>query len=208
MNWFKDKEVPEYITDRVFMYYIIRNDGIFIPEYEDDGKETIFTDIDKKKVSTLGLIGRGVDFHFDTNDGIFVDQMGYKYSLYLPTNNMHIKSATRIPDLYNGEPYNDIIQYKGFISDDLSMADSNGNIQIYTNSYNIGWKRTVTDGDTTIHIKMILSIVLGEGIKITTTLSSNTLFEGSACIIRDDGLPCVSHNCNEKKSVTFDYIIS
>ena len=208
MNWFKDKKVPECVTDRVFMYYIIRSDGIFIPEYEDDGKETVFTEIDKSRVSTLGLIGRGVDFHFDTNDGVFVDQNNRKYSLYLPTNNVCLKSATKIPELYNGEPYNDIIQYKGFISDDLSMANNGGNLQIYTNSYYIGWKKTVSNGDTTIHIKMILGIVLGDGIKLTTTLSTNTSFEGSACIIRDDGLPCVSYDCNGKKSITFDYVIS
>lgn len=207
MKWFADKKVPECITDRVFMYYAIMDDGMFISEYEDDGKETIFTEIDKSKVRTLGLIGRGVEFHFDTEDGLITDHNNHKYNLYLPTNDPWLKSATKRPKFYGEERYNDIIQYKSFISDDLNSINNN-TIQIFTNGYHIGWKRTISHEDITMHIKMILSIILSDGIKISVTASSNTPFIGGAMMARDDGLPCeVYLTENNQKSFSFEYTI-
>lgn len=210
MNWFRVKKVPECIKDRAFMYYTIMNDGTFVPEYEDDGKETMFTSIDKEKVRTLGLIGREVNFTFNTEDGIITDYKGNKYAIYLPTNDLSMKTATRRVILFGDSPYTDIIQYKKFITDEITSGiDGREDLHVYTTEYSIGWKKTIRsiNSGTEIHVKTILSIVLGEGIRISCSASSNKEFEGPIIMLRTDGKAIVSKDATGLKSINFEYMI-
>jgi len=48
------------------------NDGTLLREWDDNGKETMFKDIPKKDLAKFHLVGEGIDYYFDCQNGEFV----------------------------------------------------------------------------------------------------------------------------------------
>ena len=150
-----------------FMWICKYDDGKYVEEFESDGKENSFTKIEKDKVSELHLIGNGFHSMFDVKDGCFIlnEDTKVEFAIILGENK---KLITSIPD----ELYNDIIQYKGFYTDGVSNLND-VNLVCHTCSYHIGWKKQFTiDENTSLFFKVILSVVIGKGIKFEIKLSS------------------------------------
>lgn len=176
MEYLKTLKTPEGCNP--FMWVCKYSDGTYVPEFEDKDNENSFLDIKKENVDEIHLLGNGFHSMFNTNDGKFIFNNDAKIDFTLiPENSKEIK----ITD--NDNDYHDIIQYKGFYTDGVSNLSGGANLQCHTCSYHIGWKKQFKiDENTNIFFKVILSVVLNEGIKLEIKLSSNNDFKGDFII--------------------------
>ena len=190
-SWKETNIVPEAVEDkeRVFMYVAEYENGTIIPEYEDDGKETLFTEVEKDKVKTLSIIGRGsVPCVITTDTGIFkVFDNTFEYGLLMGGERYNITSII-------GEAYKDIIQYKGFITDGLESSHTGGaTLKCHTTSFSIGWKKKIIlDEERSVFFKAIFSIVINKEIKLDVKLTPNFNLDGTLVVtVNGEDKSCV-----------------
>ena len=160
-----------------FMWICKYSDGTYVPEFEDKDNENSFLDIKKENVDEFHLIGNGFHAMFNTKDGRFIFNNNTKIDFTIIPENGKKK------DITGGSDYHDIIQYKGFFTDGVSNLENGANLQCHTCSFHIGWKKQFKiNDDTNIFFKAILSVVMGQGIKLEIKLSSNNDFKGDFII--------------------------
>lgn len=160
-----------------FMWICKYSDGTYVPEFEDKDKETSFLNIEKENVDEFHLIGNGFHAMFNTKDGKFIFNDKTKIDFTL------ITEDGKKTDITGGSDYHDIIQYKGFFTDGVSNLENGANLQCHTCSFHIGWKKQFNiNEETNIFFKVILSVVMGQGIKLEIKLSSNNDFKGDFII--------------------------
>ena len=175
--------VPECVgNDRPFMYVVENKDGSIIPEFDNDGKETSFKTINKEEAKSLYLIGRGAKFGFGTDNGIF-DILNHKFNISFNLDEHVIPVTSR-----ENETYNDIIQYKGFITDGLAPNHVGpATLQGHTSSFHVGWKKKIMiDEERYVFFKAIFSIIMGEGLKMEFKASPNFNMDGTLLIDTGD----------------------
>ena len=87
-----------------------------------------------------------------------------------------------------GESYNDIIQYKGFISEGMAAGHVGpAQLACMTTSFHIGWKKKIAlDENRHIFVKVILSIIMNKGLQIEVKVSPNFTIDNGNIII-DNG---------------------
>ena len=174
--------VPEAAPkDRPFMFVVKTANGD-IAEFDDNGNEKSFREINKDEAKGLYLIGRGVKFGFETDNGIF-DILGNLVTVHLAFDSESFQ-LTGI----KGETYNDIIQYKGFISEGMAAGHvGHAQLACMTTSFHIGWKKKIVlDEDRHIFVKVIFSILMNKGLQIEVKVSPNFNI-GNGCITVDNG---------------------
>jgi hypothetical protein len=174
--------VPEAAPkDRPFMFVVKTANGD-IAEFDEEGNEKNFREINKDEAKGLYLIGRGVKFGFDTDNGIF-DILGSLFTVRLAFDSESIQLTG-----VEGEKYNDIIQYKGFISEGMAAGHVGpAQLACMTTSFHIGWKKKIVlDENRHIFVKVIFSIIMNEGMQIEVKVSPNFNI-GNGCITVDNG---------------------
>lgn len=174
--------VPEVAPkDRPFMF-VVKTVNEDIAEFDDEGNETSFREINKEDAKGLYLIGRGVKIGFNTDNGIF-DILGSLFAVRLAFGSESVQLTG-----VEGETYNDIIQYKGFISEGMAAGHVGpAHLACMTTSFHIGWKKKIVlDENRHIFVKVIFSIVMNEGMQIEVKVSPNFNIE-NGCIIVGNG---------------------
>ena len=174
--------VPEAAPkDRPFMF-VVKTVNEDIAEFDDEGNETSFREINKEDAKGLYLIGRGVKIGFNTDNGIF-DILGSLFAVRLAFGSESVQLTG-----VEGETYNDIIQYKGFISEGMAAGHVGpAHLACMTTSFHIGWKKKIVlDENRHIFVKVIFSIVMNEGMQIEVKVSPNFNIE-NGCIIVGNG---------------------
>lgn len=174
--------VPEAAPkDRPFMF-VVKTVNEDIAEFDDEGNEKSFREINKEDAKGLYLIGRGVKIGFNTDNGIF-DILGSLFAVRLAFGSESVQLTG-----VEGETYNDIIQYKGFISEGMAAGHVGpAHLACMTTSFHIGWKKKIVlDENRHIFVKVIFSIVMNEGMQIEVKVSPNFNIE-NGCIIVGNG---------------------
>ena len=159
--------VPEAAPkDRPFMFVVKTANGD-ITEFDDKGNEKNFREINKDEAKGLYLVGRGVKIGFDTDNGIF-NILGNPFSVHLDFGSESIQLTG-----VKGESYNDIIQYKGFISEGMAAGHvGQAQLACMTTSFHIGWKKKIVlDEHQHIFVKVIFSILMNKGLQIEVKVS-------------------------------------
>ena len=167
--------------DRPFMF-VVKTVNEDIAEFDDEGNETSFREINKEDAKGLYLIGRGVKIGFNTDNGIF-DILGSLFAVRLAFGSESVQLTG-----VEGETYNDIIQYKGFISEGMAAGHVGpAHLACMTTSCHMGWKKKIVlDENRHIFVKVIFSIVMNEGMQIEVKVSPNFNIE-NGCIIVGNG---------------------
>lgn len=171
--------VPEAAPkDRPFMF-VVKTVNEDIAEFDDEGNETSFREINKEDAKGLYLIGRGVKIGFNTDNGIF-DILGSLFAVRLAFGSESVQLTG-----VKGETYNDIIQYKGFISEGMAAGHVGpAHLACMTTSFHIGWKKKIVlDENRHIFVKVIFSIVMNEGMQIEVKVSPNFNIENGSIIV-------------------------
>lgn len=171
--------VPEAAPkDRPFMF-VVKTVNEDIAEFDDEGNETSFREINKEDAKGLYLIGRGVKIGFNTDNGIF-DILGSLFAVRLAFGSESVQLTG-----VEGETYNDIIQYKGFISEGMAAGHVGpAHLACMTTSFHIGWKKKIVlDENRHIFVKVIFSIVMNEGMQIEVKVSPNFNIENGSIIV-------------------------
>ena len=171
--------VPEAAPkDRPFMFVVTTANGD-IAEFDNEGNEKNFREIKKDEAKSLCLIGRGVKIGFNTDNGVF-DILGNLFTVRLALGSEYI-SLTGI----KGESYNDIIQYKGFISEGMAAGHVGpAQLACMTTSFHIGWKKKIAlDENRHIFVKVIFSIIMNKGLQIEVKVSPNFTIDNGNIII-------------------------
>ena len=161
--------VPEAAPkDRPFMFVVKTANGN-ITEFDDEGNEKNFREINKNEAKGLYLIGRGVKCGFDSDNGIF-NILGNLFTIHLAFDSESFQ-LTGVKD----ETYNDIIQYKGFISEGMAASHvGQAQLACMTTSFHIGWKKKIVlDENRHIFVKVIFSIIMNKGLQIEVKVSPN-----------------------------------
>ena len=174
--------VPEAAPkDRPFMF-VVKTVNEDIAEFDDEGNEKSFREINKEDAKGLYLIGRGVKIGFNTDNGIF-DILGSLFAVRLAFGSESVQLTG-----VEGETYNDIIQYKGFSSEGMAAGHVGpAHLACMTTSFHIGWKKKIVlDENRHIFVKVIFSIVMNEGMQIEVKVSPNFNIE-NGCIIVGNG---------------------
>ena len=106
------------VTQRQFIWFARYNDGTFFTEFENDGKENSFYDINKENLKEFGLIGHGAKYSFTTEDGTFTvfNPDGTKYTFVFNLDD-EAQKLIRLSKNSDTSPFNDIIQLKRFYTD-------------------------------------------------------------------------------------------
>lgn len=123
-------------------------DGTGLKEFNDDGTENSFYDLDRSKLKRFGLMGGGKGYWLDCKSGVF----------YVDKKEVCVRFIDSDGNIYefmrqNGS-YNDIIQYKS-ASTSLTM---NGRVKDSIESYSIGWKAALIFEKVTFLCKFILNV--------------------------------------------------
>lgn len=171
--------VPEAAPkDRPFMF-VVKTVNEDIAEFDDEGNEKSFREINKEDAKGLYLIGRGVKIGFNTDNGIF-DILGSLFAVRLAFGSESVQLTG-----VEGETYNDIIQYKGFISEGMAAGHVGpAHLACMTTSFHIGWKKKIVlDENRHIFVKVIFSIVMNEGMQIEVKVSPNFNIENGSIIV-------------------------
>lgn len=171
--------VPEAAPkDRPFMF-VVKTVNEDIAEFDNEGNETSFREINKEDAKGLYLIGRGVKIGFNTDNGIF-DILGSLFAVRLAFGSESVQLTG-----VEGETYNDIIQYKGFISEGMAAGHVGpAHLACMTTSFHIGWKKKIVlDENRHIFVKVIFSIVMNEGMQIEVKVSPNFNIENGSIIV-------------------------
>ena len=171
--------VPEAAPkDRPFMF-VVKTVNEDIAEFDDEGNEKSFREINKEDAKGLYLIGRGVKIGFNTDNGIF-DILGSLFAVRLAFSSESVQLTG-----VEGETYNDIIQYKGFISEGMAAGHVGpAHLACMTTSFHIGWKKKIVlDKNRHIFVKVIFSIVMNEGMQIEVKVSPNFNIENGSIIV-------------------------
>ena len=171
--------VPEAAPkDRPFMF-VVKTVNEDIAEFDDEGNGTSFREINKEDAKGLYLIGRGVKIGFNTDNGIF-DILGSLFTVRLAFGSESVQLTG-----VEGETYNDIIQYKGFISEGMAAGHVGpAHLACMTTSFHIGWKKKIVlDENRHIFVKVIFSIVMNEGMQIEVKVSPNFNIENGSIIV-------------------------
>ena len=171
--------VPEAAPkDRPFMF-VVKTVNEDIAEFDDEGNEKSFREINKEDAKGLYLIGRGVKIGFNTDNGIF-DILGSLFTVRLAFGSESVQLTG-----VEGETYNDIIQYKGFISEGMAAGHVGpAHLACMTTSFHIGWKKKIVlDENRHIFVKVIFSIVMNEGMQIEVKVSPNFNIENGSIIV-------------------------
>ena len=174
-KYFVPKAAPK---DRPFMF-VVKTVNEDIAEFDDEGNETSFREINKEDAKGLYLIGRGVKIGFNTDNGIF-DILGSLFAVHLAFGSESVQLTG-----VKGETYNDIIQYKGFISEGMAAGHVGpAHLACMTTSFHIGWKKKIVlDENRHIFVKVIFSIVMNEGMQIEVKVSPNFNIENGSIIV-------------------------
>ena len=153
LNMYSKTVVPDNPSKRVFGWYakyFKGSKGTIVDEFNDDGSENDFRDIQKKDVKEFGLYGGGTNLWMETRDGVFhiTSKKGsHAIRLYLEDNNENIIKLTDRDDTY----YDDLIQYKGFYTYASAPSEENRGQQlngdVVTSKYIFGYKNTFTVKD-------------------------------------------------------------
>ena len=171
--------VPEAAPkDRPFMF-VVKTVNEDIAEFDDEGNEKSFREINKEDAKGLYLIGRGVKIGFNTDNGIF-DILGSLFAVRLAFGSESVQLTG-----VEGETYNDIIQYKGFISEGMAAGHVGpAHLACMTTSFHIGWKKKIVlDENRHIFVKVIFAIVINEGMQIEVKVSPNFNIENGSIIV-------------------------
>lgn len=174
--------VPEAAPkDRPFMF-VVKTVNEDIAEFDDEGNEKSFREINKEDAKGLYLIGRGVKIGFNTDNGIF-DILGSLFAVRLAFGSESVQLTG-----VEGETYNDIIQYKGFISEGMAAGHVGpAHLACMTTSFHIGWKKKIVlDENRHIFVKVIFSIVMNEGMQIEVKVSPNFNIENGCIIVGNE----------------------
>ena len=141
--------VPVNPSKRVFGWYAKYYKKSVIDEFNDDGSENDFKDIQKENVKEFGLYGGGTNLWMETRDGVFhiTSKKGSNaIRLYLEDEDENVIKLTDRDDT----SYRDIIQYKGFYtyaSAPTGREEDKGkqlNGDVVTSKYIFGYKNTFT----------------------------------------------------------------
>lgn len=131
-----------------FIWVAEYDDGTFLREFDDDGSENSFYDIDRNRLMKFHLAGNGKDYWLDCRTGVFHingEEISVRY-IY----NGNIYEFMR----QNGK-YNDIIQFKQASTDIDPFFGIMGNrIELQA----IGWKAKLIFEDVEFYLKLILNI--------------------------------------------------
>lgn len=157
--------MPQYISNNLspipnqtFIWYAKYNNDIpMLTEFEDDGKENEFNDINKEELKEFGLLGNGGKVYFNTNDGVIHLDNEREANIFLENEN-GITSLTKNDNV----KYNDIIQYKkGFLNYDPTVGDRQSKLNVAINY--IGYKaRTYVSAMNVLSFQIIYGLPMGE----------------------------------------------
>lgn len=176
--------VPDNPSKRVFGWYAKYYKGSIIDEFNDDGSENDFRDIQKVLVKEFGLYGGGTNLWMETRDGVFhiTSKKGsHAIRLYLEDEDEAVIKLTDRDDTI----YCDLIQYKGFYtyaSAPTGREEDKGkqlNGDVVTSKYIFGYKTTfeVLEGKNEGKLNFTARIVIDlEAKNITLALSFTPSF--------------------------------
>lgn len=176
--------VPDNPSKRVFGWYAKYYKGSIIDEFNDDGSENDFRDIQKALVKEFGLYGGGTNLWMETRDGVFhiTSKKGsHAIRLYLEDDDEAVIKLTDRDDTI----YCDLIQYKGFYtyaSAPTGREEDKGkqlNGDVITSKYIFGYKTTfeVLEGKNEGKLSFTARLVVDlEAKNITLALSFTPSF--------------------------------
>ena len=176
--------VPDNPSKRVFGWYAKYYKGSIIDEFNDDGSENDFRDIQKALVKEFGLYGGGTNLWMETRNGVFhiTSKKGsHAVRLYLEDDDEAVIKLTDRDDTI----YCDLIQYKGFYtyaSAPTGKEEDKGkqlNGDVVTSKYIFGYKTTfeVLEGKNEGKLSFTARLVIDlEAKNITLALSFTPSF--------------------------------
>lgn len=103
---------PKATNGQPIVWFAKYFDNTLLEEFEEDGKENMFKNIDLGNLKEFGLYGGNVRMWFDTRDGmihIFHPQIQIGLRFFIETTDHEM-----IKLCFRDDKYNDIIQYKHF----------------------------------------------------------------------------------------------
>jgi len=180
--------VPDNPSKRVFGWYAKYYKGSIIDEFNDDGSENDFRDIQKALVKEFGLYGGGTNLWMETRDGVFhiTSKKGsHAIRLYLEDEDEAIIKLTDRDDTI----YCDLIQYKGFYTyaaAPTGKEEDKGkqlNGDVVTSKYIFGYKTTfeVLEGKNEGTLNFTARIVIdleAKNITLALTFTPSFNFKG------------------------------
>lgn len=180
--------VPINPSKRVFGWYAKYYKKSVIDEFNDDGSENDFKDIQKENVKEFGLYGGGTNLWMETRDGVFhiTSKKGSNaIRLYLEDEDENVIKLTDRDDT----SYRDIIQYKGFYtyaSAPTGRKEDKGkqlNGDIVTSKYIFGYKTAFevlndkNEGKLNFIAKLIIDLE-ARNITLSLTFTPSFNFKG------------------------------
>ncbi|MFF2090190.1 hypothetical protein [Paenibacillus sp. NPDC058174] len=166
-----------------FIWLAEYKDATFFPEISYDGvNENNFQDIDRTKLLRFGLIGMGMNMHFDVMSGIF-NIAGRRIEILYQDN------ATGKQYNLTGQPmvtYNDIIQFKNAEAI-FNPSDNRGNLDSQITQYNFGYKQQLNIHDINFYFKAICGVPYGRNIYLNLHLVADRAFNNGIIMIKKNG---------------------
>ena len=184
VNMYSKAVVPDNPSKRVFGWYAKYYRGSIIDEFNDDGSDNDFRDIQKDLVKEFGLYGGGTNLWMETHDGVFhiTSKKGsHAIRLYLEDEVESIIKLTDRDDII----YSDIIQYKGFYTYASAPTgkeenkDKPLNGDMVTSKYIFGYKTTfeVNGGKLNFTARIIVDLE-AKNITLALTFTPSFNFKG------------------------------
>lgn len=162
IDFIKENKCPNYPYQE-YMWFAEYEDGTKLYEMDNNCIETQFSEIDRDKLKTFGLIGKGQKIWFNINDGIIHlnenEELIFnilKEISYEKDSDKVTADTIKIMDREDTK-YNDIIQYKK-ASLDIGMNGETRDKKMYVEINFIGFKVKIKDNDNIWNIQLILCV--------------------------------------------------
>lgn len=193
------------INSQVMAWYARYYNDEVLEEFNEDGTDNSFFDIDKKNLKEFGLYGGFNRFWYDTRDGVFHirNAKGIEYSIraHLEREDQSLIKITDKEMLYN-----DIVQYKKFYAD-LELALGKETPASPTEFY-LGYKFSTDVPEGVLNVKAIFIISpFSKEEKVMTRFTFSADFDMNAymCFSIDNNRRApelIELKKNEKKEIT------
>jgi len=174
-----DKNIAESFQ-RDFIWIAEYNNGLILPEFAlENGlvKQNSFFDIDKQNLLRFGYVGHGMDFYFESFNGV-IKINGNEYTI------KYIDSEDKVYEFTNQNVlYNEIIQFKNSASyfNPLQEGTSIERIE----AYNLGYKGSFLINGKEFSFKAIIKIPFNQPVKIEYRIVSKESLKGNIVIAKN-----------------------
>lgn len=171
------------VSAQDFIWLATYSNETFLSEYNfDNQQQNSFYDIDKDKLLRFGLIGMGMNMHYEVNGGTFNIAGRMVDFAYRDNDTGNVYHLTGQPVIV----YNDIIQFKNAEAD-FNPVGNSGTAESTITQYNFGYKQTLDIDGVQFNLKAICGVPYGKNIYMNVRLVADKDMNGSL-LIRMNGV--------------------